>query len=103
MKVTVIDPTTNNRLGLARLKRDVAPLLRLGWPGTRHGQPVIRTFNYTAADTRATLDGLVQFVDNTGYILRVEATQQERRAFRLPAGRSSFHYGTLFYIRPRGG
>jgi hypothetical protein len=101
MKVTAIDPTTNNALGEARLKREVLPgLHRVAMYGTRLGRPVLRTADWDAQTTRDVLDQLVAFVDATGYILRVEATSREQQAIRIPKGRTSWHVGPTFYIRP---
>lgn len=101
MKVTAIDPTTNNALGETRLKAEVLPgLHRVAMYGTRLGRPVLRTPDWSAQTTRDVLDQLVAFVDATGYILRVEATRREVEAMRVPKGRTSFSFGTTFYIRP---
>ena len=103
MKLTIIDPATGKALGAARLRREIVPgvLGTFARRGTRLGQPVMRADTYYANDTRHTFQRIVDFVDMTGWIVRVEANKREREAIRVPAGRRGIAWsGGETVIRP---
>lgn len=84
MFVAVFEPRTGTRLGKVGLNRNAGPLTDRSYfkVGTHHGLHGLRSsFQWrSAGDTRELFRLVKQFVDLTGYPVKVETNQREANA-----------------------